>query len=111
MSENVKTFYFSNGKQLNKWLHQNKAVETGEVIEGTLLDSFLVQTQRGHAAIYVHYVNPGKSIYRVEFEAGEARTVLSQWDQAVVKAEANAEQCERDYAARHQKEEGGGHEH
>lgn len=99
MSENVKTFYFSNGKQLNKWLHQNKAVETGEVIEGTLLDSFLVHTQRGYAAIYVHYVNPGKSIYRVEFEAGEARTVLSQWDHAMDAAEADEKQANQVYEA------------
>lgn len=64
---------------LEKWLHQNKAIYTGDFLEGCLLDSFIVSTRRGYAAIYEKYINANKSGYYVEFEAGPAKNVFSNW--------------------------------
>lgn len=64
---------------LEKWLYQNKAEFTGDFLEGCLLDNFIVSTRRGYAAIYERYINPNKSGYYVEFEAGPAQNVFSNW--------------------------------
>lgn len=65
--------------ELEKWLHQNRAEFTGDIVEGGLLDSFMVATKRGFAAIYEHYCNEWASDYTVEFERGDAREVWARW--------------------------------
>ena len=64
---------------LGMWMHQNKAEYTGAYVEGVLLDSFVVATKRGFAAIYETYVNPWVSCYTIEFETGTAQTVWKNW--------------------------------
>ena len=46
---------------LDKWMYQNKAIYTGDYIEGCLLDNFVVGTRRGYAAIYENYINANRS--------------------------------------------------
>ena len=62
-----------------KWMHQNKAIYTGDFLDGCLLDNFVVATKRGYAAFYEHYVGPWASDYLVEFEPGIAQTVWRRW--------------------------------
>lgn len=64
---------------LDKWMHQNEAIYTGDYIEGCLLDNFIVSTRRGYAAIYERYISPNKSGYYVEFEPGPAQGVFKKW--------------------------------
>lgn len=65
--------------ELEKWMHQNKAVYTGGFVEGCLLDNFVVATKRGFAAIYERHLNEWSSDYIVEFEPGAAQAVWSRW--------------------------------
>ena len=51
---------------LDKWMHQNRA-EILEVVEGCLLDNFLVSTKRGTAAIIETPVNCWTSCYKIYF--------------------------------------------
>ena len=64
----IKTFFVL-PKNLEKWLHQNHGTYTGDFVEGCLLDNFIVETKRGYAVFYEHYVNEWSSVYRVEFQA------------------------------------------
>ena len=73
------TRFYISPKNMNIWINQNKA-ETLECVEGCLLDSFIVGTKRGYAAIYEHYLNAWSSDYLVEFEAGNAPNVWRRWD-------------------------------
>ena len=72
--------------KLDKWLHQNKAHYTGAGCEGCLLENFIVETKRGYAAIYEHYLNPNSSDYRIEFvdfkngwKNGECDALWARW--------------------------------
>lgn len=78
--------FYLNADALGRWMHQNKAQYTGAYIEGVLLDSFVVETKRGIAAIYEHALNEWTSNYYVEFtdykssfENGEANKIWSNW--------------------------------
>lgn len=51
------TRFYLNASALSRWMHQNKAQCTGAYVEGVLVDSFVVETKRGVAAIYEHYLN------------------------------------------------------
>lgn len=73
------TRFYIEPKNLEKWLHQNVAEYTGDFVEGVLLDSFVVATKRGFAAIYESYVNPNQSRYYIEFEKGAAQKVWVNW--------------------------------
>ena len=64
----IRTFYISSNN-LEKWLHQNDGTYTGDFMEGCLLDNFIVETKRGYAVFYEHYVNEWSSVYRVEFQS------------------------------------------
>lgn len=66
---------------LEKWMHQNKANYTGDFLEGCLLNNFIVSTRRGYAAIYEKYINPNKSGYYIEFEAGTAAAIFNNWSE------------------------------
>lgn len=61
------TRFYVGSTQLNKWMHQNKASYTGMFVEGCLLDSFVLETRRGYAFVYEHYLNANSSDYYVEF--------------------------------------------
>ena len=74
----IKTFIL-NPRNLEKWLYQNKAENTGDFVEGCLLDNWVVMTKRGFAAIYEKYVNPNQSEYLIEWETGPAQNVFSHW--------------------------------
>ena len=74
----IKTFIL-NPRNLEKWLYQNKAENTGDFVEGCLLDNWVVMTKRGFAAIYEKYVNPNQSEYLIEWETGPAQNVFSRW--------------------------------
>ena len=54
-------------KQLDKWMHQNKAQYTGAFFDGSLLDNFILQCKRGFAAVYEKYLNCWSSAYRVVY--------------------------------------------
>ena len=61
------TRFYLNAGALGRWMYQNKAQHTGAYVEGVLVDSFVVETKRGVAAIYEHYLNEWTSNYYVEF--------------------------------------------
>lgn len=89
-SEPMTAFYIEPGEAFEKWMHQNEAEYTGDYVEGVLLDSFVVQTKRGTAAVYESFVNPNASRYYIEFQAGyRARRVWSNWYK--FEASANAD--------------------
>jgi hypothetical protein len=75
----ITCFRLEPGAAFEKWARQNGAEYTGDYVEGCLLDSFVVATRRGYAAFYEHYVNEWTSDYLVEFQAGAAQTVFSNW--------------------------------
>jgi hypothetical protein len=84
----VTSFQLDPGPAFEKWVHQNNAEYTGDYVEGCLLDNFIMYTRRGYAAFYEHYINEWTSDYYVEFQAGAAQTVFSNWYQ--FEKEANA---------------------
>lgn len=73
------TSFYLDPEDLEKWLHQNKAVYTGDFIEGCLLDNFVVMTKRGFAALYEHCKNEWTSNYLVTFQPGTAQNVWAAW--------------------------------
>lgn len=75
-TEKITTFLLAPA-ELEKWMHQNKAIYTGDFVEGCLLDNFIVQTKRGHAAIMEHYLNPNSSDYIVYFQPGCSQKVFA----------------------------------
>ncbi len=85
------TEFFIDPKELEKWMHQNRAQYTGGFIEGCLLDNFVVATKRGFAAIYEHPLNEWSSNYRVEFEPGAAQGVWRNWYEFEASSEARKE--------------------
>lgn len=66
---------------MEKWMHQNGASYTGTMVEGCLLDNFVLVCRRGFAAVYEHYLNCWSSNYLVEFEPGAAQNVWERWYQ------------------------------
>lgn len=86
-NKEVKRFYIGSC-DLGKWLHQNKADLTFDIIpldyvDGCLLDNMLVETKRGIAAIYEHYLNCWTSDYLVEWQAGNGEKVFNNWKKFV----------------------------
>ena len=75
------TRFYIAPKKLEKWMHQNGASYTGTMVEGCLLDNFVLICKRGYAAVYEHYLNCWNSDYLVEFEPGAAQEVWRQWYQ------------------------------
>lgn len=80
------TQFYLNAGALGRWMHQNKAQYTGAYVEGVLVDSFIVETKRGTAALYEHCLNPNSSDYYVEFvdykygfKNGEMDKLWSNW--------------------------------
>ncbi len=84
----VTCFRLDPGQDFEKWAHQNGAEYVGDYVTGCLLDNFVMCTRRGYAAFYENYVNEWTSDYYVEFQAGAAQTVFSNWYQ--FEKEANA---------------------
>ena len=74
--------------QLEKWMHQNGAIYSGDYMEGCLLDNFVIATKRGYAAIYENAVNTWTSDYYIEFQPGAAQDVFRRWYEFEDKAEA-----------------------
>lgn len=89
-SEKITSFYLDPA-DLEKWMYQNKAVYTGDFVEGCLLDNFMVQTKRGHAAIYEHYLNPNSSDYLVYFQPGCSQKLFAAF--YIFEDAASAENC------------------
>lgn len=73
--------------ELKRWMHQNRAEYTGDIIVGCLLDNFVLECKRGFAAVYEHYLNEWTSDYLIEFEAGDAETVWKRWDEFCARCE------------------------
>ena len=61
------TNLYLNPLHLNKWMHQNGAVYTGNFFPGVLLDNFILDCKRGYAFVYEHYLNPNSSDYLITF--------------------------------------------
>lgn len=75
-------------KELEEWICENKGEYTGDIVEGVLLDSFVIATKRGFAAVYEKYCNEWTSCYHVVFETGAAQSVFDEWyefEQASIK--------------------------
>ena len=88
------TCFYLGSTQLNKWMHQNRAEYVGCCVEGCLLDSFVVATKRGFAALYEHYLNPNSSDYYVEFQTGTAQDVFRNWYKFEEKCEYEQKEIE-----------------
>ena len=84
-------------RYFEKWFHQNKAEYTGDFVEGSLLDNFVIETKRGFAAIYEKYVNEWTSCYHVVFQKGAAQDVFKQWYEFEKAAEKQAAEIEESY--------------
>lgn len=86
------TRFYLNAGALGRWMHQNKAQYTGAYVEGVLVDSFVVETKRGVAAIYEHYLNEWTSNYCVEFtpykSGAEVNELWKEWNEFEEKASA-----------------------
>lgn len=76
---NTVTAFHIRGSDVERWMRQNQAKYTGVLIEGCLLDNFVLVCKRGFAAFYEHYLNEWTSDYLVEFESGAAQTVWKRW--------------------------------
>ena len=74
------TRFSINPRYFPKWLHQNRG-EVIDIVEGCLLDDYLVQTKRGYAAVYEHFLNEWSSDYHIEFQAGRADELFERWDE------------------------------
>ena len=61
--------YVLNPSAINKFMHQNNAEYTGDFVEGSLLDNFIISCKRGFIAVYEKYVNPNSSEYLFKFAA------------------------------------------
>lgn len=85
----VSTFRISPA-QMAKWMHQNRAECTGDIVEGSLLDNFMLACKNGYAAVYERYVNPNMSTYEIHFQRGDAQSVWDSWHafESVASAEA-----------------------
>lgn len=79
MEKNITILEIRTAAGLEKWKHQNRAVYTGDFVEGCLLDNYVVACKRGFAAVYEHYVNPNMSDYRIEFQPGAAQEIFRRW--------------------------------
>jgi hypothetical protein len=79
MEKNKITTFKMEPIMLEKWLKQNGGEYTGDVVEGCLLDSFVVFTKRGIAAFYESYVNSCQSNYYVEFQVYPGNDVFEKW--------------------------------
>lgn len=81
------TSFYLDSKKLEKWMHQNGAAYTGTMVEGRLLDNFVLVCKRGFAALYEHPLNCWSSNYLVEFAPGAAQEVWRRWYQFETAAE------------------------
>ncbi len=79
MDKTKVTAFTLNPRDLEKWMHQNRAVYVGDFVEGCLLDNFVLACKNGFAAVYEKYVNPNMSTYYVEFQRGAAQRVFCNW--------------------------------
>lgn len=84
------TRFYIDPQNIEKWLHQNEAEYTGDFVDGCLLDSFVVWTKNGVAAVYEHYLNEWSSDYLIEFERGSADEVWTNWYLFADRAELEA---------------------
>ena len=76
-ADGVRVYTYSG--RLNKFLHQNKA-DVVDAIDGVLLDSFLLTTERGYMVLKETYLNPNASIYTVYFST-DSDKIYSIWDE------------------------------
>ena len=76
-ADGVRVYTYSG--RLNKFLHQNKA-DVVDVLEGVLLDSFLLTTERGYMVLKETYLNPNASVYTVYFST-DSRKIYDIWDE------------------------------
>lgn len=77
----ITTFTLS-ARNFDLWMHQNCGDYTGEFLEGTLLDNFVVVTKNGIEAFYERALNEWTSCYYVEFGrfgSGVSDRVLARW--------------------------------
>lgn len=68
------TQFYLNPYDLDKWMYQNKAGYTGCFVDGCLQDNFVVETKRGYAFFYEHFLNAWSSdfkVYFIPYKAGE----------------------------------------
>ena len=69
--------------QYDKWVKQNDA-DVSDIVEGTLLDSVLLDCKRGVAAVFETHVNCWTSTFTVYFapydDADAVETVNNLWD-------------------------------
>lgn len=72
--------YLLNPDALDMWLHQNGSNEIIDFREGCLLDSFIISTKRGTAAIYERYCTSWTSNYRIEWEKYPSDKVWENWE-------------------------------
>lgn len=84
-------------KQFEKWLHQNKGEYTGNFVDGVLLDSFVIATPRGYAAVYEKYCNEWTSCYHVVYEKGTAQNMFKQWYEFEQAAQEQVKEIEENY--------------
>lgn len=77
------TVFRLNPSQYEKWVYQNCG-DVADFIEGTLLDSVLIDCKRGRAAIFETALNEWSSAYIVYFapykDPDALENVNSMWD-------------------------------
>lgn len=76
------TFKIYGEVDLEKWMVQNDTEYTGDFIEGTLLDNFLIWTRRGMAIITECFENCWSSSYLVRWSKDES-LIYDLWDEVL----------------------------
>ena len=61
-----------------KIIYQNRA-EVVDIIEGVLLDSYLLETKRGYMILKDTYLNPNQSIYTIYYST-DSDKIQEVWD-------------------------------
>lgn len=71
---------------IDTWIKQNKG-EIIDIIEGCLLDTYLIECKRGYAIAREHYLNNCSSTHKITWQAGSAPDIWEIWDDLTANAE------------------------
>ena len=71
--------YNLNPRYLEKWIRQNGAAVL-DIIDGVLLDNFLIECKRGAAVVKETYINSNMSGYTVYFSR-DNKEIYNFWDE------------------------------
>lgn len=78
MENPVQTFR-TNTAGLNKFIQEHNAEYTGDFVDGTLLDNFMLGCDNGYAAVFEIALTCWTSCYEIQYQEGKATDVWNEW--------------------------------